>query len=101
MCGITNVVSLKFKYIFSIFSLSLGSSIPAINMVSFCYVWKIEIMTHLIFCYGKSYESMYCFLRVVTCVVVTAPKKLPLELSEYCAIVFEPLYVDLHTKSNG
>lgn len=38
-------------------------------------------MTHLIFCYGKICESMYCFLRV-SCVVVTALKMLPLELSK-------------------
>ena len=101
MCGITNVVSLNFKNIFSIFSLSLGSFIPAINMVSFCYIWNNEIMTHLIFYCGKSSESMYCFLRVVSCVVVTALKMLPLELSDYCTIFFEPLYGNLHTKSNG
>lgn len=34
MCGITNVVSLNFKNIFSVFSLSLGGFILAINMVS-------------------------------------------------------------------
>lgn len=80
MCGITNVASLNIKNIFSIFSLSLGSFIPAINMVSFCYVWNIEIMTHLIFYYGKSCEIMYCFLSVVSFIVVTALKMLPLEL---------------------
>lgn len=101
MCGLTNVASLNFKNIFSIFSLSLETHHVYCWSRASCYVWNIEIMRHFILPMNSHEFSPCCYLRLVSCIAVAALKTLSLELSEGCTIFFEPLYSNLRTASNG